>query len=121
MEKQYYISKEQYTALLAAWSSRKNHSAGEHIIYNLLRSKPATTGFVERKKAIQGDDPWYAYKQAVKSAQHFCSLTNPWAHWNKEQSMYLHGEQRIKNNQKQFEATFGFEMPADFNEQLKGL
>lgn len=122
MEKQFYISKEQYAALIAAWKSRKAHSSMEHIIYNLLRSKPAKLGFVERKNNIQGNNSWYAYNEALKSAKILCSTKNPWAQCKDtpHSRSYESGEARIKENQKRFKETFGIDMPADFMDQLTG-
>lgn len=120
MEKQYYITKEQFTALTAAWRAKASHSATEHIIYNILRSKDAKLGFVERAKNIQGNDSWYAYKEALKAAKSLCSTKNPWAQYKDtpHSRSYESGEARIKANQQKFKDTFGIDMPADFEEQL---
>jgi hypothetical protein len=67
--KTYYISKEDYLTLKAHWSKHYWQSgAKEMIIYNILRSKPARNGFVEKKRNIQGNNPWFAFENACNDA-----------------------------------------------------
>lgn len=121
MEKQYYITKEQFTALTAAWKAKASHSAAEHIIYNILRSKDAKLGFCEKTKSIQGNDPWYGFKTALSEAKSLCGTKNLWEQYrgNERYARSVEGaDARIKANQAVFLNTFGMEMPADFFEQL---
>lgn len=66
MEKEYFISKEEFLAVKETWAKRPNNIAfaDEHIIYNALRSLPLDRGFTEKKKNIQGNTPWYAFIKA---------------------------------------------------------
>ena len=59
--------------LKAAWVSKSEHTASEHIIYNLLRGKDAKRGFNQRLTSIQGNDPWYAFNLAKRSAWHIAN------------------------------------------------
>ena len=123
MEKQYYISKEQFIALTAAWKAHYGHSAAEHIIYNILRSKDAKLGFVDRKRNIQGDSPWYAYKLALDGAMRMVSLANPWEKYKDHpqyHKSYEGGLKQIEERQKRFKERFGIDIPADIMELLKG-
>lgn len=92
----YLISREEFGQLKSAWATRSEHTAAEHIIYNLLRSKLAKHGFVEKTKNIQGNDPWYAYSLAKRTAWSFC-----------------------KNYQSSFKARFGIEMPESLVELIR--
>jgi len=99
MEKQYYISKEQFETAKATWkSNQKTHSAWEHIIYNILRSKKPSTGFCEKTKAIQGNNLWHAYDNAFREAKWHCSP---------------------RGNVTLFKERFGIEMPQDLSDRLK--
>ena len=73
MENQYYISKEQYLAIKAAWKIKSSHTASEMVIYNILRSKPVDNGFCEKTKNIQGCDEWHGFNSALYTANKFCS------------------------------------------------
>lgn len=121
MEKQYYISKEQFIALTAAWKASAAHSAAEHIIYNILRSKDAKLGFVERKRNIQGDSPWYAFKCALSHAQRMCSTANPWEKYKDtpHNSSYVRGLKQIIERKERFKAVFGIDLPEDIMDRLK--
>lgn len=97
MEKQYYISKEQFAELITAWKKNEQHSASQHIIYNILRSKPADLGFSPRGKNIQGNNPWYSFNESVTNARWIC-----------RDATY-------------FKSIFGIDVPSDLEEKLKGL
>ena len=99
MEKQYYISKEQFETAKATWkSNQKTHSAWEHIIYNILRSKDMRNGFCAKTKNIQANDSWFRYNDALRTARWYC---NP------------------KRNLDIFKKRFGIEMPQDLSDRLK--
>jgi hypothetical protein len=69
MENQFNLTKEQYLTVLATWRAKKEHDASDIILYNILRTKPADRGFIAKSKKIQGDDPWFAYNNALHSAR----------------------------------------------------
>ena len=71
MEKIYYLSREQYEAVKASWKSEKQHSAWKHIVYNVLRDKDPKHGFHEKKGNIQGNDPWFRYKEALRQIRYY--------------------------------------------------
>lgn len=112
MEKEFYISKEQFSALKEAWNQKQHHSAAEMIIYNILRSKPADNGFVPKTKNIQGNDGWYGFNLAQRGAARFCAprrnyvrdLPNP-----KAGRMVDDNDSTLK----QFKERFGIDMPTD--------
>ena len=62
------LSKDQYHTLIETWRKASSHTAGEHIIYNMLRTKAPDLGFSAIKSPSKinanGDDPWYGYNQA---------------------------------------------------------
>jgi len=73
MEKQYFISKEQFETAKATWkSNQKTHSAWHHIIYNILRSKDIRNGFCEKTKNIQGNDSWFGFNDSLRTARWYC-------------------------------------------------
>ena len=95
MEKTFLISKEQFLTMKAAWAKKSTHAAYEIILYNLLRSLPLGRGFVAKTKAIQGNDEWFAYHQALKQARYWI-------------------------DKKETKEEFGIDIPAEFKELLKG-
>jgi hypothetical protein len=95
MEKTYCITKEQFIATTAAWNTKQSHSAAEHIIYNILRSKPTDLGFTKKTHSIQGNDPWFGYNSALWQAGRF-----------------------LKNGN--FKNTFGIDMPENLADKLGG-
>ena len=99
MEKEYFISKEEFLAIKETWAKRPNNhaTADEHIIYNALRSLPLERGFAEKKKNIQGNDPWYAFKNAKMIA-----------HWRTKRA--LPGE---------FKKAYGIDIPDGLLDKLK--
>jgi len=121
MEKQYYITKEQFTAMLAAWRSKTEHTAGQHIIYNILRSKPAKLGFAEKQKNIQGNDPWFAFKQALIEAKQICNKSHPWEKYRGNPnyaSTVAHADAALAERKQRAMEIFGFDLPDDIHERL---
>lgn len=104
MENTFYISKEQYVAVSAAWKNVQAHCACDHIIYNLLRSKSIDTGFSVKTKHIQGNNPWYSFNDALYYAKRMCDLrTQP-------------------DDKKQiFKQKFGIDMPEDIASKFEGM
>lgn len=122
MEKTYFITKEQYQAVKAAWTTRYNHTAWEIVIYNILRSKPIRNGFVERGRNIQGDSPWYAFKLALQGARQACNTTNPWGKDRgneKYAATVKRGDDHIAETKAAFRKTFGIDMPEGIMDLLK--
>ncbi len=80
MEKHFIINKDQRQQLSNAWkrhAKTKTATAGDHVIYNLLRGLPLTRGFTEKKTNIQGNDAWFGYKQACAEAVRSVCTVNP--------------------------------------------
>jgi len=115
MEKQYYISKEQFLTLKAKWKESSYHSAADHIIYNILRSKPADNGFIPKKLHIQGDNEWYAFNEALWNANHQLKPCYK-RDWVLKTSTLIEGQM-----EKEFKTHYGIEPPADLADKLKDL
>lgn len=120
MENQYCITKQQYETVRTTWKSTKTHTAAEHIIYNILRGKPATLGFVPRRNNIQGNDPWFACRNAIHLAALSCDFTNPWAN-SPHHNTQLHGEERAKARRERIQQTFGIDLPDDIQKRLSSI
>jgi hypothetical protein len=113
MENQFYITKDQYLTMLSTWRAKKEHDAADQILYNILRTKPADRGFTAKGKSIQGNDPWYAYNNALSIAKSRTSLYNPYP---LNQAMPA----KIEARKAAFKQTFGFDIPADIAAKLDG-
>lgn len=121
MEKQYYLTKEQFTSLSAAWKARRHHTGSEHIIYNILRSKSAKLGFCERTTSVQNNDTWYGFHTALQGAKAMCNTANKMERYrgNERYAQSVQAEDdRIKARLAYFKGTFGIELPADLLELL---
>lgn len=119
MENQFNITKEQYLTMLATWKAKKEHDAADIILYNILRTKPADRGFTEKTKNIQGNDPWFAYHEALNLARRRVNLTNP---YNQQYlPSWTRGENDIKQRKENFLQTFGFEIPEGIAAKLEGV
>jgi len=114
MEKTYYISREQYLTIKATWAAKHDHTAWQHIIYNILRNKPADYGFIARNKHIQGDNPWFAYNEALATAKNYLSKHNPWT----EGSSFERRQKAIASDIAHLKAIFGIDMPEDIYDKL---
>lgn len=106
MTQNYIITREQFETVKKTWAESKYHSAGEHIIYNLLRSKVPTLGFVERKSNIQGCDSWFAFKTAKHDV-----IRAYFRH-----KMFARATQT--ESEAKFKQRFGIDMPEGFYELL---
>lgn len=111
MEKEYYISKEQFITLKNKWKEHNHHTAADIIIYNVLRSKPADNGFVARTKNIQSNDEWYAFHEALRDAIGDCSPGRKW-----DGGKYVIDTERYLER---FKEHFGIAMPAGITDKLK--
>lgn len=107
MEKTYYLTKEQFFAMTAAWKSKNSHTAAEHLMYNILRSKPADHGFTEKYKDIlPSGDPlkWKAFNEALANAK-----------WSIKTRQFGDYKPDVY-----FKSVFGIDIPADLNDKLDG-
>ena len=122
MEKQYLISKDEYQTVKQFWVSIKEHPAWHHIIYNILRSKPADHGFCIKQGNFQGNDPWYGYNDPLHEVKAECSTVNAWAvqKGTSYDRIYQHVEEKIAQRKKAFKATFGIDLPEGFIDLLGG-
>lgn len=122
--KTYSLSKEDYQTLKAHWSKNyRGYRSCEMVIYNLLRDKPAKNGFVEKKKNIQGNDPWFGFREALKQAFYYTYEANsPWVFWgarfvDDREEHRKEMEQRIRER---FKERFGIELsPPDLYDALR--
>lgn len=116
--KTFYITKEQFTTLVSTWADKKDHTARDHIIYNVLRGKPADLGFTERKSNIQGLDPWYAFNNALHDAKF---LINWDVTISDNPAFNARVASRIANKKAKCKTMFGIDLPLDLREKLTGL
>ena len=116
MEKQFIINKDQRQQLSNAWKQHaktKMATAGDHVIYNLLRGLPLTRGFTEKKTDIQGNDAWFGYKQACAEAVRNACTVNPYEKyrdhgtWAKSVAM---NDVHIAKRKEQFQTKFGLDI-----------
>lgn len=90
MENTFNFTKDQYLLAKETWAQTKAHSASDHIIYNILRSKPIDYGFTIKTKNIQGNDPWFEFNKAYFMAR-----------WT------------LQRNPELFKIKFGFDLPTN--------
>jgi hypothetical protein len=107
MEKTFYVNKENYEALITTWKSKKEHSSSDHVIYNILRCKPADHGFTVKQQNILAHDPWYGFNHAVVEAKWLATVRSH--------------EQGNASRLKHFKDTFGFDMPSDLYDKLQAV
>lgn len=103
----HFISKEDYLTVKKTWASKQNHSAKDHVLYNVLRGKDAKLGFSEKTKHIQGNDSWYGYKSSLKNAMYSVDL-----------DVRFGGPERILDKHTQFKEVFGIPIPANLRDKL---
>ena len=113
--KTYSLSKEDYQTLKAHWSKNyRGYRSCEMVIYNLLRDKPAKNGFVEKKKNIQGNDPWFGLRKALGNAIFSASDPVSKFYWctrrNEitEKEFYANIKKELNDK---FRAKFGIDLP----------
>lgn len=102
MKQNYILNKDEYLTLKAAWSSKRHHSASDHIIYNVLRGKPIDSGFCIKTHSFQRNDPWNGFNYALASARFLVSALNG--------SRF---QEKIKD-------TFGIDLPNNISDLLTG-
>ena len=112
MEKQYYISREQFITLKEEWKKIIHPTAADMIIYNILRNKPADNGFVPKTKNIQGNNAWGGFDQALSNARYFCSERRKFDYAKR---VWIIDDETAKQS---FIARFGIERPAGMIEKL---
>lgn len=115
MEKTFYIDKEQYKITTATWKAKHDHTAADQVIYNVLRCKPIDRGFCEKQKNILGNDPWFAFNSALKTAIWQATQVATNSAWYGEST-----KQSDARKLAYFKETFGFDMPNDLREKLDG-
>lgn len=116
--KEYYITREQYLALKAAWAAKPTHMHWEILLYNILRSKPIDHGFSEKKKAIQCGDSWFGFNNALSYARHYAIKTK--CPWEAGSSSAERWQKRMEENKLKLLSIFGIEMPEDIATKLEG-
>ena len=124
--KTYSLSKEDYQTLKAHWSKNyRGYRSCEMVIYNLLRDKPAKNGFVEKKKNIQGNDPWFGFREALKESYRYAyTKDSPWLFWGSRFSAdkEAHREEMENKIRERFKERFGIEVsPPDLYAKLQEL
>ena len=67
MEKTYFISREDFIKLKAAWKIIPAPTAADMVIYNVLRSFPGVRGFVPKTK-VEKSQEWRAFIDAKYTA-----------------------------------------------------
>ena len=115
------ITKEQYHTIIAAWAAKKEHTAAEHIIYNVLRGKSVTLGFKEKSVNIQGNDPWFGFNTALFNAQQTVSIAKDREYVEKysndpTKELWVRG---IEERTKAFETTFGVPLTEELYDFIK--
>ena len=124
MEKTYFITREDYLKLKAAWkklADAKNIKPADIIIYNMLRGKAPVNGFTATapgSKHERANDPWYAFEEAKKAALsklpngHSVKLTMKW--------YPAKAEDYLAKVKAAFIERYGIEAPEELNEKLCG-
>lgn len=121
MEKTYFLNREQYLKLKAAWkelSDKKMITSADIIIYNVLRGKPIGNGFSKTTNPLhrQRNDEWDGFNQAKEKAlSKFpeCSTATYWLNKARKQSdeskaYYENQNEKLRIN---FEKRFGISIP----------
>lgn len=117
MEKQYYISKEQFLALKEAWKKIAHPTASDMIIYNILRSKPADNGFSPKTKNIQANDEWRGFNAARYSANSFISMRRVYGPL--PGATYKGFMDAPGKAEEEFKLRFGIELPKDLKNKIQ--
>lgn len=122
MEKTYFINRENYLKLKTAWKNLANNksiTSADIIIYNMLRGKAPANGFTATapgSKHERGNDPWFAFEQAKKTALsrmpngHSVSLMMKW--YPAKAHIFL------ADAKKAFIDRYGIEVPEELNGKL---
>ena len=109
MEKQYYITREQYLSLKAAWNKLATEKAitpQDIFTYNILRSRLPTRGFSPASGGhIRCNDPWYAFNTS-KSISHASAVGG--------ESSPEYTERKAKR----FSERFGMQCPEDLRQKI---
>lgn len=121
MEKTYFLNREQYLNLKAAWknlSDSKQITPGDVVIYNVLRGKPIANGFSKTTNPnhIQRNNEWNGFVQAKEAALNNlpeCSSSTYWLRTARKitedtKAHYERANEKLRIN---FERKFGIEIP----------
>ena len=118
MEKTYFITREDFINLKTAWKSQAEHSASDMVIYNVLRSKPAASGFVPKTKNIQGNDPWHAFNTAKSDAHYITTRTRVYI--KSDDAKYGRWEDLSpEDHNKKFKEKWGIDLPMGLADLIK--
>lgn len=109
MEKQYYITREQYLSLKAAWKKLADSGSitpQDIFTYNILRNMNPTKGFSPATGGhIRGNDAWYSYNNAKAIAY--------------QSTPRLQDNQEYRDRKlKRFSERFGIECPEDLHQKI---
>lgn len=116
MERKTKLSKEEYTALISAWKSQKEHCAYEHVIYNAIRNKPLEWGFKEKTKNIRGWSKWFAFERARTDAMWALAVWFSNSYY--DESFQTRSQKRIEMKKQTFQKTFGLELTVDLAKRI---
>jgi hypothetical protein len=121
-------TKEQYTQIHATWRTRQQHSAAQHVIYNLLRGMDPRRGFTNIKssnKIISNcNDAWHGFHQACQVARGtYSSYRRPdiWRRIDGKLQLVTAEDPAVlqKKCEDLFLAQFGVELTDELRELLK--
>ena len=74
------------TSIVTSWKSVREHSAAQHIMYNVLRGKPITTGFTPirehnvNKICSSNNDKWNGFNIALSQLKVW--FKPPYSDWS---------------------------------------
>lgn len=115
MEKQYYISREDFIQLKEEWKKKKNHDASDMLIYNILRNKPADNGFCPKTKNIQSNDEWHGFNDALYYAAQRCRPREKY-NYTLRKNEIIEGKMETA-----FEERYGIKIPENMLIKFDGL
>lgn len=105
------LTKEQYITVLRTWRNEKEHTALEHILYNVLRNKSSDEGFIELKSPGRlnacNNDKWFTYNYLVMNLSY---KLNP---------KRKHFDEELKNLQEIFGIEFNEELVQEVLSKIK--
>ena len=109
--------------IIAAWAAKKEHTAAEHIIYNVLRGKSVTLGFKEKSNNIQGNDPWFGFNNALFNALRAKDreYVEKYSNDPTKESWVRYTKQCIEERTKAFESTFGVPLTDELYDFIKTI
>jgi hypothetical protein len=101
------LNKEQYITVIKTWKSKKEHTAEDHIVYNILRGKESALGFIAitdwGRLNASSNEPWNSYNNAAKNVQY--GFTTKSTNW-------------LERTSKRYSEVFGIEFTAELMEEI---